>query len=548
MDVSVSARDKTMRGKNLFSFFSKSFLAEVILLITFLIVIVLTIQTFIYVQLESRNLENTLIKNKKDFTELLSTSLGTAQEIGGFAFQSQLIKESGETEDTVYVRFVKPSGEIYLSNIVEEKGNIINDSAIHTNETFIKDDIYKDEKIKVVISPGTGGYTAWLGFSLKSIQRIINSTILSRVILSIGICLTSIAFSYFLATNTTMPIKQLRDVVEKVGKGNLNVRAKIKSKNEIGQLASAFNQMTSDLKKSREKLEKYSRTLEKRVAERTEELNKKVEDLTEAKTAMLSMMEDLNETNKKLVETQRELKKSYSELKNLDVEKDRFISIAAHELKTPMTAISGFSQLLENKNVIKNVEKRNKYLNIIDAEAKRLGKLVTSVLELSRADLGSLKFVITETNIKEILEEIVPILTPRIKDKGLKITFDTTPNLPIIKTDKEKLKEIIINLIDNAIKYTDKGGIRVGIYKGDDHIKFSVADTGIGIPKKSFKKMFTRFYQVESPLTRKIGGTGLGLSICKEYVQALGGKIWFDSKVGKGTTFYFTLPLKTNIK
>jgi len=343
------------------------------------------------------------------------------------------------------------------------------------------------------------------------------------------------------------PIGFLQRGVTEIRGGNLDYNIEVVSNDEIGHLASAFNEMTKDLKKSRTKIEDYSKNLEKRVSERTKQLNKKVLELTKAKNAMLNMAEDLDKTNKELVKAQNQLKKSFKELKELDLDKDRFISIAAHELKTPMTAIHGFAQLLENRKIIEDNETRKKYLKIIESEVERLSKLVTNVLDLSRVDLGTMKFTIEDVNIPKQVEEVRNEMMLRIKERGLNIDFSIDRNLPIIKTDKEKLKEIFINLIDNSVKFTLKGSIKVDVHKEGDYIKFSVADTGVGIPKKYFSSLFTRFYQVESPLTRETGGSGLGLSICKEYVEKLGGKIWFKSKVGKGTIFYFTLPINRNL-
>jgi signal transduction histidine kinase len=173
----------------------------------------------------------------------------------------------------------------------------------------------------------------------------------------------------------------------------------------------------------------------------------------------------------------------------------------------------------------------------------RLSKLVTDVLDLSRIDLGTLRFTIEMVDLTEMLEEIKIMMISRAEEKGLKLSLKMDNNLPKIKTDKEKLKEILLNLVDNAIKFTDKGSIHIRVHKEGKYIKFSISDTGIGIPKKEFKNIFVRFHQVEHPYIRKVVGTGLGLSICKEFIEALGGKIWFKSKFGKETTFFFTLPI-----
>jgi len=373
---------------------------------------------------------------------------------------------------------------------------------------------------------------------LRIVEQTNNYYILSFIVFA---TLIIILIILLVKISVTDPIKKLTEATNDISKDNLDKKIDIQSKDEIGELADSFNQMTMNLKKSRKKIEGYSKDLEKKVGERTKELNKKVIELTKTKTAMLNMMEDLDETNKELTEYQKELKSSLRELKKLDIEKDEFIAISAHELKTPMASILGFSQLLMDKK-IEDTKTRNHYLKIIEEETKRLAQLVTDILDLSRIDLGTMKFTIEDTDIVRLADDVKSELYQRAKEKGLSLDLKLDGKIPQIKTDKEKVKQVIINLVDNAIKYTERGGIRIEINNGDDVIEFSVIDTGIGIPKKYFDKLFRRFYQVESHLTRKVGGSGLGLSICKEYIEELGGKIWFESEERKGSTFYFTLP------
>ncbi len=333
------------------------------------------------------------------------------------------------------------------------------------------------------------------------------------------------------------PITELEKTIADISGGNLDKRVSINTGDELENLAKSFNKMTSDLKESRS-------NIEQQVEVKTKELSDKMSELTETKNAVLNIMEDTEELNRSLVDTQERLNKSVVELKKLDLEKDKFISIAAHELKTPMTAIHGFTQLLEDEKTITNPQARNKYLKIIEGEIDRLARLVTEVLDLSRIDVGALKLAIEDVDIPEMMNAITETLLGKAMEKNLALGVKIEPKLPKLQTDKEKLREIVINLISNSIKYTEKGSINVSVSKEGGNIRFSVADTGIGIPKEHFGKMFTRFYQVESPLTRVAGSTGLGLSICKEFVEALGGKIWFDSILGKGSTFYVALPIK----
>ncbi|MEM5834266.1 MAG: ATP-binding protein [Candidatus Aenigmatarchaeota archaeon] len=355
---------------------------------------------------------------------------------------------------------------------------------------------------------------------------------------------SSLVYSFLVAKSILDPISKFEEATTRIAEGEFGLRIEVKSRDELGKLALHFNEMSKKLLEFKRKIESHQKELEKTVRERTKELNEKVKELTETKIALMNMMEDLSETNKKLLEAQKKLKKSYMELKKLDVEKDRFISIAAHELKTPMTAISGFAQLLKDEEIIKDKEKRLRYLKIIEDEIKRLSALVTDILDLSRIDLGTIKVFVEEVNINEILNDVKNEMIELAKEKSLYLNVEVEKGIPNILTDKEKLKRILLNLVSNSIKYTEKGGITIKAEKEGDEIKFSVSDTGIGIPKEHFNKIFTRFFQVSSPYTRKAKGSGLGLSICKELVELLGGRIWFDSEVGKGTTFYFTLPLK----
>jgi PAS domain S-box-containing protein len=287
--------------------------------------------------------------------------------------------------------------------------------------------------------------------------------------------------------------------------------------------------------------------LKKSVIERSRELSEKIDELTKVKSALLNMMEDADKANIQLSRSKKEIEKSYGKLKEVDVKKDEFISVAAHELKTPLTAIHGFSQLLKDEKVLKNRDAAKKYLDIMDKETGRLSNLVTSILELSRADLGTLKFLYEKIDLKDFVGSIISEMQVHAKQKGLHLDLAIDKGADFIETDREKLTQILINLINNSVKYTPKGWIKVIISREGDNIHFSVKDSGVGIAKENIEKLFHRFYQVDSTYTRKVGGTGLGLSICKEYVEAMGGRAWVESELGKGSTFHVVLPAKQTL-
>ncbi|MCD6590865.1 MAG: HAMP domain-containing protein [Candidatus Aenigmarchaeota archaeon] len=370
-------------------------------------------------------------------------------------------------------------------------------------------------------------------------QSIWNIIFFSLILIGVGG-----VSSFLISRSIANPLIKMAKITQKIAKGEFEHRLNIKSKDEIGELASAFNKMTRDLRNYHEQIKRHAEELEEKVAKRTKELNTKVKELTNMKTAMLNMMEDMDETNRELIRTEDELKKTLQELKEMDVKKDQFISIAAHELKTPLTSIHGFSQLLQNKKIADDPAKREKYLKIMDRETKRLAKLVDDILNLSRIDLGAVKLAFEKVDVNELMDSVRREMEVQIKKKGLKSECIIEKGLPKIVTDREKLTQILINLISNAVKYTEKGKITVKVFKDNEHVHFMVKDTGIGIAKDQQEKIFERFYQIDSSYTRKAGGTGLGLALCREFVTLLGGKIWVKSKKGKGSEFHFVLPVK----
>ncbi len=387
--------------------------------------------------------------------------------------------------------------------------------------------------------------TVQLDFTMENVDKKILSAVST---LTIGYFMLMVLFImvlfFFLRMIIIKPIMKISKGVEAIAKSDLDYNVDIKSRDEIGNLSRTFNQMTQDLKIYQNQIKKHQEELEQKVVDRTKELDEKIKDLTDMKTAILNMMDDMDDANRELIKTQEELTESLLKLKETDIKKDQFISIAAHELKTPLTSIHGFSQLLQNKAIIKDVEKRNKYLNIMDHETDRLAKLVTDILDLSRIDLGTLKLAIEEIDLSEFMDGIQKEMNVQMKQKGLASEYDMEKGLPKITTDREKLMEIMINLINNSVKYTPSGKITVKVFREKENVHFMVKDTGIGIAKEHHAQIFERFYQVDSSYTRSAGGVGLGLSLCQEFVNALGGKIWFSSEHGKGSEFHFTLPVK----
>lgn len=477
----------------------------------------------------------------------------------GEKLSSQIIKLMWLDSEIVGISYSMPAEGGMINFVSSDAGKINSTSDPENIESYENDVLitriyqYGTSKNLRIVSPvHVSGYipgTVQLDFTMETVYKKISSVALTLASWYILLMVTSIILLFlFLRIIIIKPIMSIRDGVESLSRNDFIYDVKIKSGDELGSLSDAFGKMSNDLKESRGKIEDYSKNLEKNVTERTKDLDTKISELTEMKTAILNMMDDTDVTNKELVKMQDELRKSLEELRKLDVKKDEFISIAAHELKTPLTSIHGFSQLLLGSDVSGDREKRDKYLKIIDSETKRVAKLVTDILDLSRLDLGTVRLNLEEVNIKDLVENVQKEMDIQITAKGLKSEYILKPNIPKISTDRERLTQILLNLINNAVKYTPKGKITVKIYKDGNDVHFIIKDTGIGIAKEYNDKLFHRFFQIDSSYTRQASGTGLGLALCKEFVTLMSGKIWFASEVGKGSEFHFTLPIKNVIQ
>ncbi len=233
-----------------------------------------------------------------------------------------------------------------------------------------------------------------------------------------------------------------------------------------------------------------------------------------------------------------------TDLAKLDRLKNDFISIVSHELKTPLTSIRGFVRLINAERAGPISEKQRHYLEIVEKQAVGLTKLINDLLDISRIESGMIGVVLQPLSLEGIIDNIVFQMANLASEKDVEIITQLEEGLPMIYADRDRIDQVIINLLDNAIKFTDPGGrVTISARCANGSCLVEITDTGEGIPQSELPHIFDKFYQVESTMTRQRGGIGLGLPICKELIKAHGGEIWVRSALGKGTTFSFTLPL-----
>lgn len=336
------------------------------------------------------------------------------------------------------------------------------------------------------------------------------------------VLLTLWSAGLFLSRIVIEPLGKLLKGAEAVEAGNLDYKVGTIAKDEIGRLSRSFDQMNEKLKRSRNQVNSLTITLEAKVKERTKELD-------EGHHAALNILEDLAEAKSKAEEAMKI--------------KSDFTSTVSHELRTPLTAIrESIAIVLDGSAGAINAEQKD-FLNTAKRNVDRLARLINDVLDLQKLGSGKMTFDIRENDINEVINEVRQTMRSLMEQKGLDFILQLDESLPRVKFDRDKIIQVLTNLVNNAIKFTERGSISIVTNRSDNGIQVSVQDTGPGIKKEDIPRLFQQFEQLEKGDNRKTGGTGLGLAISKEIIQRHGGRIWAAAELGKGTAFCFILPV-----
>lgn len=251
----------------------------------------------------------------------------------------------------------------------------------------------------------------------------------------------------------------------------------------------------------------------------------------------------------KIAQATQNLRVANRHLKELDKAKDEFISMASHQLRTPLTTIKGYLSMLEEGDAGRLKPQQQEFVTNAYEGSERMVRLISDLLNVSRMSTG--KFLIEKkpTNLAEMVSDEVRQLQMHANNKGLKLSFvPPKRKLPLVSVDEAKTRQVVMNFIDNAIYYTKSGSVTVYLDQHDGHARMRVVDTGIGVPKEAHKQLFTKFFRAGNAQNVRPDGTGLGLFLAKKVIQDQGGKIIFDSVEGKGSIFGFEIPLDSRSK
>jgi two-component system sensor histidine kinase BarA len=285
-----------------------------------------------------------------------------------------------------------------------------------------------------------------------------------------------------------------------------------------------------------------------------------LEGMRRAMSARMHMA-TVEEANRELTEKNRRLAQAVERLQEADRVKSNFLATVSHELRTPLTSVIGYSEMLLEGIAGELNEEQREYVRTVMEKGEQLLQLITGILDISRIEANEMKFERAAFSIEQVLQIALSTITPVARRKHLRVASHIAPGIPQAMGDRDKIRQVLLNLLNNAVKFTPESGtveIRVDVGplavpsmlapKSEDGttpngIRVAVEDSGIGISPEHHRRIFDPFYQVDSSSTREFGGTGLGLHIVRKFVEGQGGVVWVESHEGHGATFAFTLPL-----
>ena len=415
-------------------------------------------------------------------------------------FNDRLAKvEAAGTADKGLVEQIRSSQDEAMA-VVADMANAIRDGKLGSVTGAL---LYRQEQLDNEITTRVGRLVAAQQDQMARLRDSVTAANRRSLILTSAFAVSAVIFALFcgfvISWSFILPVREALGFLDKVAAGSFRGRISVPNRDEFGALAERMNHMS-------EELQRFD---------------------TEQRDAAA----ELGRLNQQLAQTSKE--------------KSDFLANMSHELRTPMNAILGFTEMVLDGLYGDVPTELKEPLADIQVNGRHLLRLINDVLDLSKIEAGRMELALGEYSVREVVDIVHVSLRSLAAEKGLDFVINVPDDLPVAYGDNGRLTQCLMNLAGNAIKFTKQGRVEIGVELVGSELIYRVTDTGIGIPKEELENVFAEFRQVDATVTREFGGTGLGLSITKKFVEMHGGRIWIDSEIGKGCTFFFAVPLRT---
>lgn len=537
-----------------------------------------------------------LDRQSGELPELIEYYTSEAEELGDFAdARITFIRSDGVVVGDSDYDVAKMDNHLMRKEVQEAYETGIGRS-VRSSDTMHQNMIYV--AIPVELEEGEQPYILRMAMSLQEVDESIGRLTMVLIIGLLILFVIAALISYSIAQSLTRPLEQITKVAKRIKNMDYRARVKVRKQDEIGELGTAINAMADSLQVQMSRIKQNESQLESVLANmingivmidakgqillmnrRAEEvLGFSARELVGRHFAEAKQQYELSQIIQEALDTRKHLREEItfyfpeerllelnlvpisqsgpgdfggvllvlqdvSAIRRLERMRSEFVANVSHELKTPIAAVKGFAETLLG-GAVKDEETARSFLQIIFDESERLNRLIGDILELSKIESRRVPLMFSPIELESFVAKTFTLLEPEANRKHITLHCNVESGL-YVEADEDRLRQIIMNLLANGINYTPEGGrVTLSVLAPDnDHIRFQISDTGIGIPKKDLSRIFERFYRVDKARSRSSGGTGLGLSIVKHLVELHKGTVSVTSTVGVGTTFTIDLPV-----
>ena len=408
------------------------------------------------------------------------------------------LEDAAPTAQRETIRAIRRTQDQVMATVVRIAALIRDDKADEAMDLHLSEGYPLYREIATLVTKAVRAEEAGMG----RIREGVEATYRRALLLTGGFAAASIVLAlglgFVISWSFILPVREAEGFLGEVAKGEFGRSIAVPNRDEFGALASQMNEM------SRELHQLYDE--QRRAAHQLRTLNAQLEQASRAKSDFLASM--------------------------------------SHELRTPMNAILGFTEMIRDGLYGEMPPEIQEPVSDIHTCGKQLLGLINNVLDLSKIEAGHMELAPSEYVVEDVVNTVKLSLRALAASKGLELVTAVAPDLPLCLGDGKRITQCLMNLVGNALKFTAEGRVEIRVDQEGEHLRFAVADTGIGIPADQIEHIFEEFRQADATVTRDFGGTGLGLAITKKLVELHGGRIWVESEPGKGSTFFFTIPVR----